>query len=146
MSKNNQNNEIWSWTYLHSDYWNHGTFNSREEAIEDALATKKAFHESTETILVSKCETAPLPTYVDSEDILNNLDEQYHNETGSEDYLYEGVTKEQTKWLEDKLSELMVEFHKKIGLKSSWYTILGPEEVNLNEYEEKKHNTQVLSR
>lgn len=36
--------EIWSWNETCSDDWTHGTFSSREEAIEDALATKKAYN------------------------------------------------------------------------------------------------------
>ena len=113
----------------------HGMFESKEEAIEDALNTIDVFNLKIDTIHVGRCEIVPLPTGVDSESILMDLDEQYCDETGCENYIYEGVTEEQTKWLEDELSALIVEFHKMIGLKSNWFKVIEQEEIDLSEYE-----------
>ena len=47
---------------------------------------------------------------------------------------------EQTKWLEDKLSDLMLEFHKMIELKPCWFTVVEQEEIDLYEYQKEKVN------
>lgn len=118
------------------------SFDSKEEAIEDALGNiddiKSYLETDTPTIYLGRCEYVPLPTSVDSEDILMDLDEQYCSETGCENYIYEGVTDEQTKWLENKLSDLMFEFHKRIGLNPGWFTVVEQEEIDLCEYQKEK--------
>lgn len=134
--------EIWSWNEADDESWSHGTFDSRKEVIEDALGNieeiKSYLETDTPTIYLGRCEYVPLPTSVDSERILWDLDEQYCSETGCENYIYEDVTDEQTKWLEDKLSDLMLEFHKMIGLKPCWFTVVEQEEIDLCEYEKEK--------
>ena len=136
--KNYSNEEIWSWNET-DENWSHGTFDSREEDIEDALGNieeiKSYLETNTPTIYLGRCEYVPLPTSVDSENILWDLDERYCDETGCENYIYEDVTNEQTKWLEDKLSDVMVEFHKMIGLKPCWFTVVKQEKIDLCEYE-----------
>ena len=134
--------KIWSWNETDDENWSHGTFDSKEEAIEDALCNieeiKSYLETDTPTIYLGRCEYVPLPTSVDSERILFDLDEEYCSETGCENYIYEGVTDEQTKWLEDKLSDLMLEFHKMIGLKPCWFTVVEQEEIDLCEYQKEK--------
>ena len=136
-----ENEEIWSWNETDEDL-SHGTFDSREEAIEDALGNiddiKSYLETDTPIIYLGKCEYVPLPINVDSERILMDLDESYCDETGCEEYIYEGVTEEQTKWLEDKLSELMLEFYARTGLKSNWFTVVEQEKIDLCEYEKEK--------
>ena len=137
-----KNEEIWSWNETDDESWSHGTFDSREEAIEDALCNieeiKSYLDTDTPTIYLGRCEYVPLPTSVDSERILFDLDEEYCSETGCENYIYEDVTDEQTEWLEDKLSDLMLEFYKMIGLKPCWFTVVEQEEIDLCEYEKEK--------
>ena len=137
-----KSDEIWSWNEMDNENWWHGTFDSREEAIEDALAdienVKRILCTDTPTIYLGRCEYVPLPTSVDSERILLDLDERYCDETGCEDYIYEGVTNEQIKWLEDRLSELMVEFHKMIGLNPRWFRVTEQEKIDLYEYQKEK--------
>lgn len=137
-----ESSEIWSWNETDDENWSHGTFDSREEALEDALGNiddiKSYLETDTPIIYLGKCEYVPLPTDIDSERILMNLDESYCDETGCEEYIFEDVTDEQTKWLEDKLSELMLEFYARTGLKSSWFTVVEQEEIDLCEYEKEK--------
>ena len=134
--------EIWSWNEVDYENWSHGIFDSREEALEDALDNieeiKSYLSTDTPTIYLGRCEYVPLPTSIDSEKIFWDLDEQYCDETGCEDYIFEGVTDEQTEWLEDKLSDLMLEFYTRIGLKSSWFNVVEQEEIDLCEYEKEK--------
>lgn len=134
--------EIWSWNEMDNENWSHGTFDSREEAIEEALGNiekiKSYLETDTPTIYLGRCEYVPLPTSVDSERILMDLDEKYCDETDCEEYIFEGVTEEQTKWLEDKLSELMLEFYTRIGLKPCWFRVVEQEEIDLCEYEKEK--------
>ena len=89
-------------------------------------------------IYIVRCELVPLNTYVNAESIMEDLDEQYRDETGCDYYIYENVTDEQTKWLGDKLSDLMNEFHEKIGLKPCWFKVVEYEEIDLNEYKKEK--------
>lgn len=134
-----KNDEIWSWNETDDESWSHGTFDSREEAIEDALANiedvKSYLETDTPTVYVGRCEYIPLPTDVDSERILWDLDEQYCDETGCEDYIYEGITNEQIQWLENKLSDVMEEFHKMIGLNPCWFNVVEQEIIDLENYE-----------
>lgn len=137
-----KNEEIWSWNEMDNENWSHGTFDSREEAIEDALAdienVKRILCTDTPTIYLGKCEYIPLRTDLDPDRAMEYLDEAYCNDSGCDYYIYEGVTDEQRQWLEDKLSDVMVEFHKMIGLKSCWFTVVEQEEVDLCEYEKEK--------
>ena len=65
-----------------------------------------------------------------------NWMKKYSDDSGCDYYLYDGVTDEERKWLEDKLSELMNEFHQKIGITPGWFKVITMDEVNLNDYKE----------
>lgn len=138
--------EVWSWTETEREAWDHGVFTSRQEAIEDALKYKMAYHISDEQlsmIKVVKCQFATLPTYVSSEDILDALSERFCMETGSEEDLYDGVPDEDIEWLEDKLSELICEFNKRIQLRPRYYSVLDAEEVvDLVEYRKQRNEEE----
>ena len=137
------NEEIWSWNEIDNENWSHGTFGSREEAIEDALAdienVKRILCTDTPTIYLGKCEYIPLRTDLDPDRAMEYLDEAYCDDSGCDYYIYEGVTDEQKQWLEDKLSDVMVEFHKMIGLKPCWFRVVEQEEIDLCEYEKEKN-------
>ena len=136
--------EQWSWNETDIDTWRNGTFSTREEAIKDAILCmkwRKTLGTDEPIIYVGKCEDIPVGTSVDVDMILEHLDENYCSETGCEDYIYEDVTDEQREWLEKKLSDLMNDFHEKIGLKVAWFNVVDIEKVNLREYEEKKHES-----
>lgn len=143
----NENIEIkWSWNETYSDNWKHGVFDTKEEAIKDALefidSIKKLSH-GCSIINVGQCEYVPLRTDADPDRIMEELDEKYCDETGCDFYIYEGVIDEERKWLEDKLSELMNEFHQKIGLNPSWFKVVAMEEVDLNDYKAKWRTNNV---
>lgn len=132
---------LWSWNEANDENWTHGTFDTKEEAIYDALGCKEWIERSLSTnnptIYIGECELVPLRTDVDPDRIMEELDEAYCDDSGCDTYIYEGVTDEERKWLEDKLSELMFEFHQKIGLNPGWFEVVAMEEVNLNDYKEK---------
>lgn len=131
--------KLWSWNETNDENWTHGTFNTKEEAIQDAIGCRKWIEKSLSTdnpiIYIGECELVPLRTDVDPDRIMEELDETYCDDSGCDTYIYDGVTDEDRKWLEDKLSELMFEFHQKIGLYSSWFKVVTVEEINLNKYE-----------
>ena len=131
---------MWSWNEVYSDDWTHGVFDTKEEAIQDALDYLSEIKPITygTTIRIGECEYIPLRTDVDPDRIMEELDELYCDETGCDYYIYEGVTDEERKWLEDKLSDLMNEFHNMIGLSPSWFTVVSMEEIDLNEYRKEK--------
>lgn len=122
--------KLWSWNEVDDDTWMNGTFDTREEALEDALASMY----DTSIIYIGKCEDIPLRTDVDVERVLEYLNEAYCEDTGCEDYIYEGVTDEQLEWLENRFSEVMEEFHKMVGINPGWYNVTDIEEIDLSEY------------
>ncbi len=138
---NSESEMLWSWNERDDENWTHGTFNTKEEAIYDALGCKEWIERSLSTdnptIYLGECELVPLRTDPDPDRIMEELDEAYCDDSGCDTYIYDGVTDEDRKWLEDKLSELMFEFHQKIGLNPGWFKVVSMEEVNLNDYKEK---------
>ena len=128
---------MWSWNEVYSDDWTHGVFDTKEEAIQDALEwidSIKIYNHGSSIIHIGECEWTPLRTDVDPDMIMEYLDEAYCDDTGCDYYIYEGVTDEERKWLEDKLSDLMNEFHNNIGLSSSWFHMVTEETIDLSEY------------
>lgn len=136
--------EVWSWNEMDNENWSHGAFDSREEAIEDALSdienVKRILCTDTPTIYLGKCEYIPLRTDLDPDRAMEYLDEAYCNDSGCDYYIYEGVTDEQRQWLEDKLSDVMIEFHKMIGLKPCWFRVVEQEKIDLCKYQKEKTN------
>ena len=124
---------------MDNENWSHGVFYSREEAIEDALAdienVKRILCTDTPTIYLGKCEYIPLRSDLDPDRAMEYLDEAYCDDSGCDYYIYEGVTDKQRQWLENKLSDVMVEFHKMIGLKPCWFTVVEQEEIDLCDYQ-----------
>lgn len=127
--------KIWSWNETYRDDWTHGTFDSKEEAIQDAIGYYSADCKTKNiTIKIGQCEYVPLRTDADPDRIIGELDEKYCDDSGCDYYIYDGVTDEERKWLEDKLSDLMNEFHQKIGLNPGWFKVVTMEKINLNDY------------
>ena len=113
-------------------------FNSREEALNDAICSiedvRSYLDTDDPTIYLGKCQYIPLRTDVDVERVLEYLDEAYCEDTGCENYIYDGVTDEQFKWLEGKFSEVMEEFHKMANINPGWFNVTEIEEIDLSEY------------
>lgn len=139
---NHNNEKLWSWNENDDENWTHGIFHTKEEAIQDALGCKEWIERNLSTnnpvIYVGECEIVPLRTDPDPDRIMEELDQAYCDDSGCDTYIYDGVTDEERKWLEDKLSELMFEFHRKIGLNPGWFKVVTMEEVNLNDYKERQ--------
>lgn len=114
---------MWTWNEVKSENWNNGTFETKEEAIRDAKDNGFSI------FYIGECEIIPFRTDVDSDEILERLDELYSDESGCDDYIYEGVSDEDKKWLEDKLSELIVEFNKRIKIEPNWYRVFSEEHI-----------------
>lgn len=138
--------EIWAWNLTGNvDDWT-GVFYSREEAIEDAIDTINWWNNNTNqpkepmTIVLGECEFIPLRTDVDPDMVMEYLDELYADETGCEDYIYDGVLDEDRKWLDNQLSTLMHKFHKRIGLQGNWFKVFAEERIDLNKYMENKRD------
>lgn len=125
--------DCWSWNEIDNDTWTHGTFNTREDAIKDAFGCMGFYKNFNPVIHLGKCRYVPLRTDVDVERVLEYLSDAYCNDTGCEDYIYESVTDDQIEWLENKLSDVMVEFHEMIGLKPTWFEVIDQEAINLND-------------
>lgn len=123
--------EVWSWNKDCDGYWENGAFDTREEAIREALTI--AQEEGLKEFYVGRCELIPIDTTIDSEDIFWQLDERYGDESGCEDYLYENVSEEDSKWLEDKMQEVIEEFHKRAGIEANWFNVVDTELIKVDE-------------
>lgn len=128
---------LWSWS-KDDDDWSNGTFNSREEAIENALDNlwwiKTYLRTDNPAIFLGECEYIPLRTDLDPDRCMEYCDEMYADDSGCDYYIYEGITDEDKQWLEDKLSDVMQEFNERIGLKPSLFRVVATEEIDLEKY------------
>jgi len=113
----------WSFNKSDDEYWNNDVFDTKEEAEKAAVEHGK--ENGYTEIDVGMCAYLPLPCYVDPDDILERLNEQYAEDAGGEydDDLYSDVKKEDLDWLEEEMSKVVQEFHKRADIKSIWYTV-----------------------
>lgn len=69
---------LWSWNETNDENWTHGTFNTKEEAIQDVLGCKewieKSLSTDNPTIYVGECELVPLRTDPDPDRIMNDYE------------------------------------------------------------------------
>lgn len=119
----------WSWNESDNGEWNHGMFDTKEEAIQDAYANEEEIKRGLSctddaVIFVGQCEQVPLWNNLDADRELEYLDEMYCDDSGCDTYIYDGVTKEDKDWLDEKLSAVIDEFHQRIGLQSNWFRIV----------------------
>ena len=120
----------WSWNYPSSDWWSHDLFETKEEAIADA---KENYDVHNEDVEVGQCFLIPLPTYVDSDRILESLDEQYGEELSEwDDSLFNSVTNKQQQELENELAEVIQKFYKKVEIKSTCWSVNNISSVYVN--------------
>lgn len=123
------NNGQWSWNYPNDDWWSHDNFDTKEEAIQDA---KENYNVKDEDIEIGQIKLVPLPTYIDTDDLFEKLDEQYSEDLADyDDYLFNGVTKEQREELESKLADVLKLFYKKVGITSNYYTIYNQHTIHI---------------
>jgi hypothetical protein len=116
----------WSWNERQSDTWSHGTFKTREEAIEEAISS------GYRDFYIGECETFHPRVDADPDRIMEELDELYSNDSGCDDYIYENVTDEDRKWLACKLEELMTEFNQRAKIEPEWFRVIGEEHIILD--------------
>ena len=121
----------WSYNRPNDEVWNCGLFDTREEAVKEAIWYGKEY--GYKEMEVGVCTLLPLPCYVDIDDILENLNQQYEEDAGEiyDDDLYSDVVKEDSDWLEEELSKVIHEFHKRAGVKSKWYTVANIQRVKV---------------
>ena len=116
----------WTWNKTNDDLWMNGQFDTREDAIQEAR------NEGITDFYIGQCELIPLRTDADIDRIMEELDELYGDESGCDDYIYDGVSVENRKWFEDKLSDLIADFHEKAKIEPGWYRVLSEEHIQLN--------------
>lgn len=121
---------MWFWRYEEDDEYQSVGFDTRKEAIDDAVKTAKNSG-SHDRIAILQCNEIPMPTHISAEDVLNKLDEQFSSEHDSENYLYEGLINEAYEWLENELSNIMLRFNEIANLHTNRYEIISQEFVDL---------------
>lgn len=128
------------WNITYDDIWSYCNFETKEEAIQDALGSlgwiKKETSKNNPIIYIGECELIPFRTDVNVNRIMEELNRSYCVDSGYKCnmYIYENVSEEQKKWLEDRLSDLMKDFNNMLGLKSIWFQVTNKEKINLNKY------------
>lgn len=113
----------WTWDRTKSEFWSNGLFETREEAIQEAKDN------GVKDFYVGEAEIIPLRTDADPDRIMEELDELYHSESDCDENIYEGVTDEDRKWLEEKLSDLMAEFHERAKINPGWFNVISEEHI-----------------
>lgn len=122
-------NGRWTFNETEDGLWCHDDFETKEDAIEEA---KIYLDEYQERMYIGQCETVDLPLYINVDMIFEQLDEHYGEECFEyDDYLFEGVKKEDEEWLENELQQLMKRFYEKAGIKSMHYTMTKVEKISL---------------
>lgn len=110
-------NKKWSYNHL-KETWGNELFETRSAAEREAL--KYAKKEGLNVMHIGLCTYIQLPDYVDVEKILEELNEQYQENTEGnyEEYLYLSITKEDFRWLEETLRQVIQQFHRRANIKS----------------------------
>jgi len=119
----------WTFNELAEGMWDHDEFDKKEQAEG---AARKYFDTEQEVFYVGQIRLIPLPITPNIESIFDDLDEDYGVDIEDyDDYLFDGVTKNQEDWLEKKLEKLMSEFYEFAKIKSNKYLIKNISEIKL---------------
>lgn len=112
-------NKKWSYSHL-KETWGNELFETRSAAEREAL--KYAKKEDLNVMYIGLCAYVQLPDCVDVEKILEELSEQYQEDTEGnyEEYLYLSITNEDLKWLEKALRQVIQQFHRRANIKSEY--------------------------
>lgn len=114
---------MWTWNRERDYYWGNGMFDTKEEAVQEAKNSGYT------DFYIGECETIPLRVDVDPDRILEELDENYHDDSDCDEYIYEDVSDEDRKWLADRLSDLMYEFHERAKIEPRWFKVTLEEHI-----------------
>jgi len=121
----------WSWNYPNKDWWYHDSFDTKDEAVCDAIEN---YGVDNEQICVGQLQTQPLPISIDADALFENLNEQYGEDLSEyDDNLFDSVTVEQQEELETELAEVMQKFYEKVGIKSTRFTVYNVETITVGE-------------
>lgn len=116
---------MWTWNTVKSDFWGNRTFDTREEAIEEARQNGNT------DFYIGECEFIPLRTDADIDRIMEELDEMYSSDSGCDDYIYDGVSEDDRKWFEEKLQQLVEEFHERANIKPNWFKVVSEQHIKI---------------
>lgn len=95
------------WAYSHSkEAWGNELFETRSAAEREAL--KYAKKEGLNVMYIGLCTYVQLPDRVDDA------------EGNYEEYLYLSITKEDFRWLEETLRQVIQQFHRRANIKSEY--------------------------
>lgn len=138
------NVELWSWSI--DGNWNRGLFKTREEVIEDVIENIDNIKWGTATIEIGKCKFIPPETKFDAYNVFNKLDNNnyiyYNGFKRKQIYVYKNINDEDKKWLEDEITKLIIEFHKRVKLKPCLFNVTETELINLFDLAKKIYNTE----
>lgn len=119
---------MWVWNEKSDDHWHDG-YETKEETINEAMKMAEAYGFN-EFYVGECCDMIHFEPKV--EDILWKLGERFHDDSGCDYYIYDGVGEGHIKWLENKLKEIFDEFHKRAGIDLSWCKVINVELINVS--------------
>lgn len=127
----------WSFNNLNNEFWNHDQYDTKEEAEAAAIIWAKECGYT--EVEVGECTLIPLPNYIDSDTILETLQEQYASEAGGE-YdrydLYDNVKTEDLRWFEEELNIVINAFHERAKIESDWFSVSNVYRLKIQEVAE----------
>ena len=93
----------WTWNDSDCGNWEHGTFDTKEEAVRDAYEHEEQLKRQCScvddvVIYIGQCEMIPLRTDLDADRELEYLDELYHDDSGCDYYIYDDVEETEEKY------------------------------------------------
>lgn len=124
-----KNDIHWSFNYINNEYWNNGSYSTKEEAEEAGRIWAK--EEGLTAFEVGRCEHIPIPTVVDLDELFERLDYDYFylNEIDDYDfYPYQDSNmpenEEHRKRLSAKTTEALEEYVEAAKITSSYYRVV----------------------
>lgn len=122
----------WVYAFDYQDAFTSSSYQTKEEAIEVALNEAKQWNGLVRKISVGRKELMSIPA-IDVSKLLESIDEEYHDQISGDvdggEYLFEDITNEQEKELENMLNEIFSEWINRCGVESTYYNVEEVEEI-----------------
>lgn len=121
----------WCYSFNKENY--EGYFETREQAIEEAIYYYKDNEEDQDFIWIGQTKNISLGVNVDR--IIEDLGEEAYDEAGeyAEDYLSD-VTLNHQSILEDRLNKVLIAWTKEFKYEPNFWTVTNTEKIEVSQY------------
>jgi hypothetical protein len=121
------------WCYSFNEENFEGDFETKEQAIEEAIWYYKDYEKDQDFIWIGQTKNISLGVNIDS--IIEDLSEEAYDEAGeyAEDYLSD-VTLSHQKVLEERLNEVMVAWMKEFKYEPNFWAVTNVEKIDVSKH------------